>query len=205
MKKSILLYAAALAVVSFACQSESGSEQTDEKADSVAVTLNVGKVPALVREQKMTIANLEHAQSVTTNVDSMFLYDSIIGAAKQKGLAVVNDEFAKLQKPIAVPFTQTANTDKIQIIDLHITAIKDLNEMAIEAQVKALSSSAFDSPFAGLTASAASGKKLDIGGGIGVSTKLVAGQTYTFKGTIYNYSLLDSTKSIQFDEDFKKW
>lgn len=205
MKKNVLLYAAALAVAGFACQSNSESEQTEAKTDSATVTLNVGQVPVLVREQKKTIANLEHAQSVTTNVDSMFLYDSVIGAAKQKGLAIVNEEFAKLQKPISVPFTQTANTDKIQIVDLHITAIKDLNEMEIEAQVKALANSAFDSPFAGLTANAESGKKLDIGGGIGVNTKLVAGQTYTFKGTIYNYSLLDSTKSIQFDEDFKKW
>lgn len=202
------LFFVAITATMVACQSQPAEQTASESKDSVVEplkTIAVGRLSQVAAEQKKAVAQLEHAQSVTTNVDSMFLYDSVIAAAKIKSIALVSKEFSALSGPVTVPFTQTANTDKISITDVKLVSVKDLNELVIEAQVKALASSAFATPFAGLTAVNAQGKKLDIGGGIGFTKKLVAGQSYTVKGTIYNYQLLDSAVTVQFDEDIKKW
>ena len=88
-----------------------------------------------------------------------------------------------------------------------ISIILKYNELQIEAEVEALDNSSFKGPYTSATIFDNTGKRMEVGGGIGgdPETKLEVGKTYKFKGIIDNLNLLKNLKKLNFDEDIKKW
>ena len=85
-----------------------------------------------------------------------------------------------------------------------LKATYDFNRL--EAKETAVRSSAFNMPFASFSVYDSTGKRLDIGGGIGIeNTKLKEGKTYIFKGQMDNVSKLKPGFKLIFDESMKKW
>jgi hypothetical protein len=137
-------------------------------------------------------------------VEKMFTYDSVIAARKVEASKHVMLAFDSVPKPFKLIFEQKANLDKITIKDLRVVGIY-FNEMELEATVDALSSSAYDTPFASITCFDNANTRLDVAGGVGAETKLVAGQSYVFKGKLQNIQYLKKGFKVVFDEEMTKW
>lgn len=173
---------------------------TSPKEDVPAI-IQLGKVSS---ELKNKIVPLLKEQGETSDIDRMFALDSIIASEIKLASDSLNVVFKTIQNK-AIAFEQTANLDRILIKSVTITGVS-LDELSIETQVVAQGNSAFEGPYAGLVAKATDSTIIDMGGGISGTTKLIAGQTYTFTGKVFNLSNAnDKFAKLLFEENIKQW
>ena len=166
---------------------------------------DLGSLPRIAGIYSRKINSLLKEQSECTDVEKMFAFDSIIASAKMKANMHISHVFDSLKKPVIVYFSQTKNLDSIKIKEVRmLKATYDF--IQLEATVEAVRNSAFNMPFTSLSIYDSTGKRLDIGGGIGIDNKkLKAGKTYTFKGQMDNVSKLKPGFKMIFNEQMKKW
>ena len=153
------------------------------------------------------IADLEAKQQ--QSMDDMDLFLKLSDSAmveRQKANEVLTQMFSKESDTLFLPFEQTKNIDKIEILSVWITAM-EFDKILIEARVKAIDNSSFMGPHAGLVVKDRKNEELEVGGGIQGPTddKLEAGKVYTFSGKIEHLHLLSQFRMLMFNEDIKKW
>jgi len=166
---------------------------------------DMGSLPKIAGIYSRKVNSLLKEQSECTDVEKMFAFDSIIASAKMKANMHISHVFDSLKKPVIVYFSQTKNNDSIKIKEVRMLKAT-YDYIQLEATVEAIRSSAYNMPFASLSIYDSTGKRLDIGGGIGIeNTKLKAGKTYTFKGQMDNVSKLKPGFKMIFNEEMKKW
>ena len=221
MNKRITIIALFLAIVTVACklgtdkQGNADSVQTDSINKPIPDSLkpvviqapknDMGSLPRIAGIYSRKINNLIKEQAECTDVEKMFAYDSIIASAKMKANLHIARVFDSLKKPVIVYFSQIKNNDSIKITELKMLKAT-YDYIQLEAKVTAVRSSVFNMPFASFSVYDSTGKRLDIGGGIGIeNTKLKEGKTYTFKGQMDNVSKLKPGFKLIFDESMKKW
>lgn len=174
---------------------------TEKATETISLSKFSDKSKTFVDKIKSLEAKLD-----PTNVDTfMQINDSI---AKQQTIAdsVLAAEFTSVKDTIFLDFTQTQNIEKIKITKVWVTGVK-FNELQIQASVEALDNSSFKGPYTSCTILDKTGKKIEVGGGIGgpAEEKLETGKTYIFSGAIDNLHLLGNLKTLTFDEKIKKW
>lgn len=191
MKK--LFAVAAVAMCAFACSTTQVETSAIVSVSNVSKSF-AGEIKALQSEQ----------DTITVNIDRIFEIDDLIENKKN----VANDSLSNFVSQLTnktIAFEQIANSDKIQIKDVTILSAK-YNEIEIEATIVALDNSAMVGPFVGLRAVNKTGEIIDLGGGVGCNTKLIADETYVFVGKISNINNIDdSFEKLVFDEDIKQW
>lgn len=167
--------------------------------------IGIAQLAEKAQEYKTKIANLESRLN-PQDIDAFMQINDSITLMQQQADSVLGALFATITDTIVLDFTQTKNDNRIQIQKVWVTGTK-YNELHIQALVKAIENSSFMGPYTSATMIDNTGKKIEVGGGIGGApdTKLVAGQVYTFTGTIDNLHLLANLKQLQFDEEIKKW
>jgi hypothetical protein len=167
--------------------------------------IGIAQLAEKAQEYKTKIANLESRLN-PQDIDAFMQINDSITLMQQQADSVLGALFATITDTIVLDFTQTKNDNRIQIQKVWVTGAK-YNELHIQALVKAIENSSFMGPYTSATMIDNTGKKIEVGGGIGGApdTKLVAGQVYTFTGTIDNLHLLANLKQLQFDEEIKKW
>lgn len=218
MRNSFLFYIVITAIITLSQSCTNKPTENNTKNDSVQKTTDsvqqevvlapkndLGRLPEIAGIYSRKINSLLKEQSECTDVEKMFAYDSIIASAKMKANMHISHVFDSLKKPVIVYFSQTKNNDSIKIIEVRmLKATYDF--IQLEATVQAVRKSVFNMPFASLSIYDSEGKRLDIGGGIGIDNKkLKAGQTYTFKGQMDNVSKLKPGFKMIFNEEMKKW
>ena len=215
---SIITSAILISLTVSSCQNNQSKTKNDSKADSAmpipdsakleviqAPKNDLGSLPKIAGMYSRKVNSLLKSQSECTDVEKMFAYDSIIAAAKMKANTHIAHVFDSLKKPVIVYFSQTKNVDSLKVKELRmIKATYDF--IQLEATVEAIRNSVFNMPFASFTVYDSTGKRLDIGGGVGIDNKkLKAGQTYIFKGQMDNVSKLKPGFKMIFNEEMKKW
>jgi hypothetical protein len=166
---------------------------------------DLGSLPKIAGIYSRKINSLLKEQSECTDVEKMFAFDSIIASAKMKANMHISHVFDSLKKPVIVYFSQTKNNDSIKIVEVRMLRAS-YDNIQLEATVKAVRNSVFNMPFTSLSIYDSNGKRLDIGGGIGIDNKkLKAGKTYIFKGQMDNVSKLKPGFKMIFNEEMKKW
>lgn len=168
-------------------------------------TVSLAKYADTANYYAERIANYEAKQDMSDIDLFMKMSDS---AASQRKLAddVLSQMFVKVEDTLFLPFEQTKNDEKIQILSVWAVGMR-FDEVLLEARVKAIDNSSFMGPHAGLVVKDKSKNLLEVGGGLQGPTdeKLDAGKTYIFTGKIEHLHLLTNFKSIVFNEDIKKW
>ncbi|HON53360.1 MAG TPA: hypothetical protein PLS12_09150 [Bacteroidales bacterium] len=167
--------------------------------------IGIAQLAEKSQEYKTKIANLESRLN-PQDIDAFMQINDSITLMQQQADSVLGALFTTITDTIVLDFIQTKNENRIQIQKVWVTGAK-YNELHIQALVKAIENSSFMGPYTSATMIDNTGKKIEVGGGIGGApdTKLVAGQVYTFTGTIDNLHLLANLKQLQFDEEIKKW
>lgn len=177
-----------------------GNENKEKKAP----VNDLGGMTLVASRFSDSVVRLQQEQGQCSDVEKMFSFDSIIAARKIEATALMYSSFDSLAKPLTLLFEQKANTDRITIKDLRVVGTA-FNELELEARVDALDNSAYATPFASITVYDALGNRLDVAGGIGIESKLTAGQNYVFVGKIQNVQHLSPGFKIVFDEEMTKW
>lgn len=173
-----------------------------KKVETVSLSVFAEKSKTFVTK----IATLE-AKLDPTNIDTFMQINDSISAQQQLADSAITALYTKTVKDtIFLNFTQTKNLEKIKILKVWVIGAK-YNELEIQASVQAMDNSSFMGPYTSATMIDKTGKRIEVGGGIGGSPeeKLVTGKIYTFNGSIDNLHLLGDLKSLNFDEDIKKW
>jgi len=167
--------------------------------------IGIAQLAEKSQEYQTKIASLESRLN-PQDIDAFMKINDSITLVQQQADSVLGALFASITDTIVLDFTQTKNDHRIKIQKVWLTGAK-YNELHIQALVKAIENSSFMGPYTSATMIDNTGKKIEVGGGIGGApdTKLVAGQVYTFTGTIDNLHLLANLKQLQFDEEIKKW
>jgi hypothetical protein len=220
MKKIIgLISAFGIVTFLFSCKNETKPTQNITKTKDSIVHIpdslkqevikapknDMGSLPKIAGIYSRKVNSLLKEQSECTDVEKMFAFDSIIASAKMKANMHISHVFDSLKKPVIVYFSQTKNNDSIKIKEIRMLKAT-YDYIQLEATVEAVRSSAYNMPFASLSIYDSTGKRLDIGGGIGIdNVKLKAGKTYTFKGQMDNVSKLKPGFKMIFNEEMKKW
>ena len=172
-----------------------------EKKETVSIDKLAETAQTFVTKIKAFEAKID-----PTNIDTfMQLNDSI---ATQQTLAdsAIAKLYATGKDTLFLEFAQTKNLNRIKVLKVWVVGAK-YNELEIEAEVEALDNSSFKGPYTSATIFDNTGKRMEVGGGIGgdPETKLEVGKVYKFKGIIDNLNLLKNLKKLNFDEDIKKW
>ena len=221
--KAVFFYATIILGIStllFSCKNNTTDSSNNTQSDSLKVISipdsakpeviqapknDLGSLPKIAGIYSRKVNSLLKEQSECTDAEKMFSYDSVIASAKMKANMQISHIFDSLKKPVIVLFTQTKNLDSLKIKEVKmIRATYDF--IQLEATVEAMRNSVFNMPFTSLTVYDSTGKRLDIGGGIGIeNTKLKKGKTYTFKGQMDNVSKLKPGFKVIFNEEMKKW
>lgn len=141
-----------------------------------------------------------------TNIDTFMQLNDSIAAQQTLADSAIAKVFATGKDTLFLEFAQTKNLNRIKVLKVWVTGAK-YNELEIEALVEAIDNSSFKGPYTSATIFDNTGKRMEVGGGIGgdPETKLEVGKTYKFKGIIDNLNLLKNLKKLNFDEDIKKW
>lgn len=193
MKKFILsLFVLSISVILFSC---GGATSNDEKD----ITLQLIEKNS---EFDIQLKALKSQQDTTKNIEKVFAIDDQIAKIKDSATVALQKIFNGKRQALA--FTQVENTDKITIDSLIITDVA-YDVFTLEAKISAVQSSVFSMVYTSVSAVDKSGKKIEISGGIGIDTKLNAGEKYIFKGEIREISKLKDYSKIVFDEAIKKW
>lgn len=168
-------------------------------------TVSLAKYADTANYYAEKIAEYEAKQDMSDIDLFMEMSDS---ASVQRKIAneVLSQLFVKEEDTLFLPFEQTKNDEKIQILSVWAVGMR-FDEVLLEARVKAIDNSSFMGPHVGLVVKDKSKKLLEVGGGIQGPTdeKLDVGKTYIFTGKIEHLHLLTHFKSIVFNEDIKKW
>ncbi len=168
-------------------------------------TVSLAKYADTANYYAEKIAEYEAKQDMS-DID-LFLKMSDSAALQKKAAdEVLSQMFVKVEDTLFLPFEQTKNDERIQILSVWAVGMR-FDEVLLEARVKAIDNSSFMGPHAGLVVKDKSKTLLEVGGGIQGPTdeKLDAGKTYIFTGKIEHLHLLTNFKSIVFNEDIKKW
>ena len=168
-------------------------------------TVSLAKYADTANYYAEKIAEYEAKQDMS-DID-LFLKMSDSAALQKKAAdEVLSQMFVKVEDTLFLPFEQTKNDERIQILSVWAVGMR-FDEVLLEARVKAIDNSSFMGPHAGLVVQDKNKNLFEVGGGIQGPTdeKLDAGKTYIFTGKIEHLHLLTNFKSIVFNEDIKKW
>ena len=174
----------------------------NEKAtETVSLSLFAEKAKTFVEKIKGLEKKLD-----PTNIDTFMQINDSIALQQTLADSAIAEVYKSVKDTMFLEFTQSKNVEKIKILKVWVTGAK-FNELQIQASVQAVDNSSFMGPYTSATMIDKTGKRIEVGGGIGgpATEKLVAGQTYIFNGTIDNLHLLGELKSLNFDEAIKKW
>lgn len=142
-----------------------------------------------------------------SNLDAFVATNEKIQTIKTQANSVIQAYFAEYNgDTLFLHFDQSKNIEKFKIKKLWISGAA-YNQLLVEAQVYAMDNSAFRGPHTSLAIKQKDDSRLESGGGIAANdtTKLIAGTTYIFSGTINNLSQLSHVRTVLFDEPVKKW
>lgn len=190
--KKLLILILGICTICFSC-STSGDSVTIKDFAQIAETYHE------------KISQLE-AKRNPTDITSFLQINDSIRVYRTEANKELDSLFLLLKDTIYIPFTQTENINRLEIIKVWITSVQ-YNEIYIEALVKALDNSGIHGPYTSVSSFDTENNRLATGGGIGGNPeeRVRAGETYIFSGKVDNLHLLTNFRRLQFDEDIKKW
>lgn len=212
MRRTVFIIVSA-SILFFQCkQATEKTNTTEEGAENASANgLSTDQQPSILLEIAKTtetyqtqIDQLAEKQSAETDPVKNFAYDDSIAAVKTKADSSINSIFKTNTDAATLSFKQTANKNRITVNSVKVTSAEH-NALSIEASITAIENSATSTPYISISAIRKDGTRLDISGGIGFEGKLVANQSYVFKGKIRNTSQLKGEYYFDFDEEIKKW
>ncbi len=191
MKKTTLLFALSMIILA-SCENKKTTVSLSKYAD----TANYFAEKIAAFESKQDMSDIDVFMQMADSAENQ----------KQVANQVLQSMFSAVEDTLFLPFEQTINTEKINILSVWVAGM-EFDKVLIEAKVEAKDNSSFMGPHAGLVVLDRGKNRMEVGGGIQGPTdeKLDVGKIYTFTGTINHLHLLSNFKSLVFDEEIKKW